>query len=95
MQKYLPLIQKYLGSIKRYAPIAIFVLVGATYGYLVLTASQQASIQPTEAEISERFTRSSRPRLDETAAAKLEQLEEQNVEVKAIFDEARQNPFAE
>lgn len=95
MEKYLSIIRKTLAKIKPYLPIILFTIVGATYGYLVLTASQQSSLQPTDAEINENITKSSRPRVDEASAEKLEQLESQNVEIQAIFDEARKNPFSE
>lgn len=95
MEKYLPLIRKYITPLKRYVAVISIAAIGAVYGYLVLTASQQANVRPSDDEVNNAYTKTSRPKLDDSAAKKLLQLESQNIDIQAIFDEARQNPFAE
>ena len=35
------------------------------------------------------------PKIDENAVKNIEQLEDQNIEVQSLFNEARNNPFSE
>lgn len=95
MEKYLPQLKKYVSPIKRHIVLICIVLIGAAYGYLIMTASSQTEVAPSETEIANKFQGTSRPKLDDSAAKRLEQLQEQNIEVQAIFDKARNNPFSE
>lgn len=95
MEKLLPYAQKITGLLKRYAVVLCTIVFGAMYGYLVYTAGQQAELQPSETAVNEAYKGAARPRLDAGVAQQLEQLEASNVEVQAIFNEARNNPFSE
>jgi hypothetical protein len=75
--------------------IICFVIFGAMYGYLAYTSTNQASRTPTDAEITEKLQSGKRTKLNDSAAKALQDLSDQNVEIQALFDEARQNPFAE
>ncbi len=86
---------KITGVIRRYAVVLCFIIFGAMYGYLAYTSSQQAMFEPSETEIAERFKGVKRPRVDESAAATLMRLQDQNIQVQTLFNEARNNPFAE
>lgn len=89
------LLQKILIAAKRYAVMLCFIIFAAMYGYLAYASGQQAAQEPSEAEISERFKGVKRPKVDESAAATLQRLEDQSIEVQALFNDARSNPFAE
>lgn len=95
MQNILSRLQKILPLLQRYAVTLCFIAIAAAYGYIVLSASKQADLQPSETAINEQFQGTSRPRLDPAVADKLRQLEAQNIEIGAIFNEARNNPFSE
>lgn len=95
MDTYLAPLKKYITPLKRYGLVIAVAAIGATYGYLVLTAGQQADLRPSDQEIANELLGSTRPKLDDSSANKLLQLEAQNIEIQAIFNEARQNPFAE
>ncbi len=95
MQRLQPLLQNILGFLKRYCVILCAIIFGAMYGYLVFTAGQQAELEPSETAINEAFKGTSRPKLDESAAEQLRQLESSNNDVQSIFNEARNNPFSE
>lgn len=95
MNKITPYLQKLLETFKRYVFVICVVLFGGLYGTLIYTAGQQAALEPSESEITEKYKAAARPKLDEDTVNKLESLESTNVDVQAIFDEARQNPFNE
>lgn len=89
------LIQKILPVLQRYAVTICFLAIAAAYGYIIVNASQQASLEPSETKINEQFQGASRPKLDPQIAEKLQQLEARNIEIQSIFNEARNNPFSE
>lgn len=95
MKNILPILQKALPLLQRYAVILCFIAIAGAYGYIVVNASKQASLEPSETDINEQFQGASRPRLDPAIADRLQQLEAQNIEIQAIFNEARNNPFSE
>jgi Tfp pilus assembly protein PilO len=80
---------------KRYV-VMIFIacLVGAC-GFLVLRISTLASSEPSDDAVAEKLKTVQRPKLDQAAVDKIEQLKDQNVEVQSLFDQARQSPFSE
>lgn len=88
-------LQKLVGTLQRYAIVICFVIFGAMYAYLIHASSQQTANQPSDTEINEKFQGAKRPKVDESAARTLQQLSDQNIEVQALFDEARNNPFDE
>lgn len=96
MKKYLPLLLKILAVFKRYAVIIVVTVFGALYGYLIYYAGQQAKLEPSQTDVNEAFKGSSRPRLDPAVAEQMRALQESpNTELRAIFDDARNNPFSE
>lgn len=95
MDRIKPQLQKLTTLLKQYVVLICIVIFGSMYGFLIYTSGKLAERTPSEAKVSEQFQGSSRPRLDESVAQKLIELQDQNIEVKTLFEEARQNPFAE
>lgn len=96
MKKYLPLLLRILAVFKQYAIIIVVIMFGALYGYLIYHAGQQAELEPSQSDVNESFKGSSRPRLDPAVAEQMRALQESpNNELRAIFDDARNNPFSE
>lgn len=90
-KKYL----KKLSVLKEHILFIFIILFAAMYGYVIYAATQNASREPKQADILEGYETVARPKLDEDVANQLLDLEEQNIEIKALFDEARNNPFVE
>lgn len=86
---------KLLYLLKKYVVLVIIILFGGMYGYLIYTSGQEASRVPSEVKINEQFQGASRPKIDKNVAEQLHELESQNIEIKSLFDEARNNPFSE
>lgn len=64
-------------------------------GFLVFRINQLATAEPSEALIEEKLQTVARPKLDQTVINRIQQLQDQNVEVRSLFDQARNNPFNE
>lgn len=89
------LLLKYASLLKKYA-VFIFILVGlGVFGFLVLRIRTLASKEPSETAITEKTDQSRPINIDQSAVKKVEQLQDTNVEVKALFEQSRDNPFQE
>lgn len=84
-----------LRRVKQYTAIIYILLFFTLYSFLVLRIGALTAREPTDAEVSEQLKTVRRPKIDEEAAEKIQQLEEQNIDIKSLFNEARRNPFSE
>lgn len=82
-------------SAKKYLVFIFVVVVLVVYGYLVFHINTLASQQPEEDAVTERLKTVQRPKIDEDVLEKIEQLEDQNIHVQTLFQQARDNPFVE
>lgn len=89
------LLTKYLVLLKNYT-VFIFIITGlGIFGFLVLRIRTLAAREPSESMITEKSSQSKPVNIDESAVKKIEQLRSTNVEVKALFEQTRDNPFQE
>jgi hypothetical protein len=80
-------------GLSRYAGILFFVLVAATYGFVVLRINLLSNAQPSQSDIDAQVTSTSVPNIDPKIAEQLQKLEDNSVNVQTLFDQARNNPF--
>lgn len=78
---------------KKYAVFACVMLVLVAYGFLVFRINNYVSHEPDADVVNERLNNLRRPKIDQSTIDKIQQLQDTNVQVKALFDEARDNPF--
>lgn len=88
-----PLLGKGLVVISRYASILFFLLIAGVYGFVILRINTLSNIQPSQSDIDAQTTSTPIPRVDPKVAEQLESLEDNSVNVQALFNEARNNPF--
>jgi hypothetical protein len=87
--------QTYLAAAQRYSVfLAILAFLGI-YGFLVTRISTLVQGEPNATAVSEQQKTITPPKIDQESIDKMLQLEDQNVEVKSLFDQARDNPFNE
>ena len=89
--KFAPL----LAFLKRYSVVIFLVAICAVYGFLTYRINYLTQIEPSPEAIAEKLNTVPRPRIDQTAIDKLNQLEAENIEVQTLFLQARDNPFNE
>jgi hypothetical protein len=78
--------------------ILIFVIfVALVYGYTIVQIGKLSTAEPTSADIvlNEQSQGEQSPHIDPQIINKIENLKDNSVSVKALFDQARQNPFQE
>jgi hypothetical protein len=84
-----------LRMLRSYIAVIFIVVIGLMYAFLILRVNQLAQSEPGDDAVAERLETTTRPKIDEESAAKLEALEDQNVQVQTLFNQARNNPFSE
>ncbi len=82
-----------LMKLQRYATFIFIITILLIYSFLVLRISILSQAEPTEDAITEKSNVVKRLKIDEDSIKKIEQLEDQNVGVKSLFKDARDNPF--
>lgn len=90
-----PQLLKIIGFIKKYS-VFLFILFGlGVFGYLIIQIKTYANREPSESMIESKSSQNKSINIDKSAVKKVEELQETNVEVKALFEQARDNPFQE
>ena len=85
------LIQR-LKFISRYRVLLFIVFVVSLFGFLVLRINQAVNVTPA-ASSQTTTAQVATPRIDPKVVQQLQQLQDNNVSVQALFDQARTNPF--
>lgn len=88
-------IQQLVGFGKKHALVISFALFACLAGYILLLTNQLTTMQPDETSVDAQLSGVARPKIQESVVKTILGLEDSNVEVKAIFEEARENPFSE
>lgn len=69
------------------------VVVAAVYGFIVWRISALQAVQPNLDAVSSKLQ--STPHIDQATVTKVKQLQDNSVNVQALFNQARNNPFQE
>ncbi len=85
----------YVQKVKDYSNFIIVLVILGMFGFIVLRIRSYATAQPSQTAIDQKLLDLKRTRIDHDAIEKIKELESTNVDVKALFDEARDNPFQE
>lgn len=94
--KQLPKILKRVGKkIQRYLIIASFVAMFGLYAFLVLQISSASQKEPNQDDVTAQISTIKRLKIDQASIDKIQQLQDQNVVVQSLFEEARKDPFKE
>ncbi len=91
ISKIVPLLR----TVRQYLSLILIVTFVGAYSFLVYRINMLARSEPAEDAVAEKLQSVKQPKIDQSAVEKINQLQDQNIEVKALFDQARQNPFTE
>ena len=90
-KKILPIINK----VRRYLIIIFIVIFALIYGFLVFRVNSLNRLEPTDEALTEKLSATKRPKIDQADINKIQQLQDNSVEVQSLFKQARDNPFQE
>jgi predicted negative regulator of RcsB-dependent stress response len=88
-------IEKATTSLRRYSVPAFLLFLLAIYGFLGWRIVSLNQVEPDQAAVTAQLKTAGVPRIDPDALSKIQQLQDNSVEVKTLFDQARSNPFQE
>lgn len=95
LQKELNRIRPLVNFLRRYAVMIFIIGFVGVYAYLVMRVNTLVQTEPSESQLDEKLKDIKRTKIDEEAVMNIMRLRDQNVEVEALFEEARDNPFSE
>lgn len=87
-------LQDTLHQIMHYRIIIFFAVVALVYGFVVWRVNTLVHVEPTPSQVASELSSTS-PKIDQATVDKINQLQDNSVNVQALFDQARQNPFHE
>lgn len=88
-------LQPLLQVTKRYVTLVFILAMLGIFSFMVFRINQFSSQDPSDDAIAEKLQTVQRPRLDQAVIDRIQQLQDQNIEVQTLFNEARNNPFNE
>ena len=94
-QSLLVQLKSFSATLWRYRVLLIIIIFSALYIYILLLSGAQTERQPSAEDVDNQIKATVRPRVDKITAETMMNLEDQNLDIKAIFNEARENPFVE
>ena len=81
--------------IKKHRTVVGIILVLVLYGWIILQINTMSHREPTEDEVDAKSQTIKRPRISKETIDKIEQLQDNNIDVQTLFKSARENPFQE
>ncbi len=81
--------------VKSYIGFFLVLAILVSYGFLIWQIKVFVTENPSETKVAEQLKTINIPKVDEEAIQRISELEDNSVQVKALFEEARQNPFTE
>jgi hypothetical protein len=84
-----------LGRFGKYRALLFFVFVAFVYAFIVYRINVLSSAEPDPSAVASASKGPKQPRIDPAVVEKIEELEDNSVNVQSLFDQARQNPFQE
>lgn len=85
-------LQKFTHSLYKHRIVIFVVAFFVSYGFLITRISSYTQQEPAASTTEQAIKRLT---IDKESIEKIEDLEDQNVQVRALFKDARQNPFSE
>ncbi len=76
--------------------VILFIVVSAgVFGFMLHRINVLANIEPSQMQIDEKVQEVKRVKIDEDAIRQIQELEDRNITLEALFDNGRENPFQE
>lgn len=78
---------------RRFSLLAFIVFVALLYGFVLLRISSFSNAQPSPDSVTSQVRAAQVPHIDKAVVKQIESLHDNSVNVQALFNEARNNPF--
>jgi hypothetical protein len=78
-----------------YKAFLFFLALASLYGFIVWRINVLSSAPPSASDLSSASQSAAQPHIDQNTIDKIQNLQDNSVNVQSLFDQARQNPFQE
>jgi hypothetical protein len=82
-------------KLRRHAVLLFVLLLGVIYGFVLNKINTYSNVQPSSAQISAQVKTLATPQINPSIVNQLQNLKDNSVNVQALFNQARNNPFQE
>ncbi len=82
-----------IAKFRRYSFVMFIIFIAALYGFILLRINSLSQAEPSAEAVTNQVKAAQVPHIDKKVVAQLESLKDNSVSVKALFDQARSNPF--
>ena len=86
---------KVAGGFKRYRLVLFLLFFAGAYGFLVWQINSLSNVKPSSDQVSAKLSGGNSVHVDKTVIDKMQQLQDNSVNVQSLFEQARENPFQE
>jgi predicted GTPase len=90
LKKYALAISTFTG---KYYRVILFIFTLVLFSAAIFRINQLTLSEPSSDQVSEKVKTYNRPKIDQATIQKMQSLEQQNVEVKTLYENARSDPF--
>ena len=80
-------------QVRPYALLIFILFVALLYGFVLLRVNSLSHAQPSADAVSGQVKAAKLPHIDQTVVNQLQSLQDNSVNVQALFNQARNNPF--
>lgn len=80
---------------QKYMKFIFFIFFMGLCAFLIYQINQFASVNPSESDVTDKLKTVTRPHIDQASIDQIQKLQDQNVQVQSIVQQARDNPFSE
>lgn len=80
---------------KRHVILILVIFFAGIVAYIMLLTAGLSQAEPSPEAITEQAQAVARPKVSADIVKTIENLEERNIQIQAIFENARENPFTE
>lgn len=88
-------LSKLTRKVYHYRVIMFLLIVSLLYGWLIVRINLLSRQEPSEDTVTEKLQTIKRPVIDQSTVDKIQQLQDNSVDVQTLFKQARDNPFQE
>jgi hypothetical protein len=93
LKSILEKVREIVDDLRKYSLLAFVVFVALIYGFVIFRINSLGNMQPSDSAVTNQVKAAQIPRVDPAVVKQLESLKDNSVNVQALFDQARSNPF--
>jgi hypothetical protein len=83
----------WLRRARRFSLLLFIGFIAILYGFVLLRINSLSNVQPSPESVTSQVKAAGVPHIDESVVQQLESLHNNSVNVQALFNDARNNPF--